>query len=177
MLFAILAAANIRSFARLGYPPYRIVLETNNQLSQNNTEGLTVSAFVGIVDLKTGEMDYVNAGQPNTLIKRAGTNFEEVNEVKSFVLANMENVNFQQNHFDFMQGDMMMLYTRGVSSTRNEYGEEFSEAYVNIQLNEIIKQEYQLDKILEEMKNSVMEFKNNSQDTSSGVMLLFRFFG
>jgi len=89
----------------------------------------------------------------------------------------MENVNFQQNHFDFMQGDMMMLYTRGVSSTRNEYGEEFSEAYVNIQLNEIIKQEYQLDKILEEMKNSVMEFKNNSQDTSSGVMLLFRFFG
>ena len=177
MLFAILAAANIRSFARLGYQPYRIVLETNNQLSQNNTEGLTVSAFVGIVDLKTGEMDYVNAGQPTTLVKRAGTNFEEVNEIKSFVLANMENVNFQQNHLNFMQGDMMMLYTRGVSSTRNEQGEEFSEAYVNIQLNEIIKQEYQLDKILEEMKNSVMEFKNNSQDTSSGVMLLFRFFG
>ncbi|NLB17665.1 MAG: SpoIIE family protein phosphatase, partial [Syntrophomonadaceae bacterium] len=62
MLFTILAASNIRSYARLGYQPYRIVLETNNQLSHNNTEGLTVSAFVGVVDLKTGEMDYINAG-------------------------------------------------------------------------------------------------------------------
>src|SRR5690606_15524214 len=35
-MFAVLAATNIRSFARLGYQPYRIVLETNNQLSQNN---------------------------------------------------------------------------------------------------------------------------------------------
>ena len=175
ILFAVLAAANIRSFARLGYQPYRIVLETNNQLSQNNTEGLTVSVFVGIVDLKTGEMDYVNAGMPNTLVKRAGVGFEEVSEVKNFVLANMENVNFRQDHIDFMQGDMMMLYTSGVAKTRNQDGDEFSEAYVNIQLNEIIKHEYELDKILEAMKESLIEFKGGSQETSSGIMLIFRY--
>lgn len=177
MLFAVLAAANIRSFARLGYQPYRIVLETNNQLSQNNTEGLTVTAFVGLVNLKTGEMDYINAGQPTTIIKRAGTDFEEVNEVKSFTLANMENVNFHQNHINLMQGDMMMLYTSGISQTRNESGDEFSEAYVSIQLNEIIKREYELDKILKAMNKSLVEFKNGFDDTSGGVMLLFRFFG
>ena len=177
MLFAVLAAANIRSFARLGYNPYRIVLETNNQLSQNNTEGLTVSVFVGVIDLRTGEMDYINAGMPNTIIKRAGASFEEVSEVKSFVLANMENVNFQQNHIDLMQGDMMMLYTSGISKTKNQYGEEFSEPYVTIQLNEIIKNEHELDKILKAMKQSLIEFKSGSNDASSGIMLLFRFFG
>lgn len=177
MLFAILAAANIRSFARLGYQPYRIVWETNNQLSQNNTEGLTVSAFVGVVDLRTGEMDYINAGQPPTLFKRAGTNFAEFNEVKSFVLANMENVNFHQNHIDFMQGDVMMLYTSDVSETKNERGDEFSEAHISVQLNEIIKREYELDKILEAMNKSLREFKNGAEDTSGGVMLMFRFFG
>ncbi len=177
MLFAILAAANIRSFARLGYQPYRIVLETNNQLSQNNTEGLTISAFVGIVDLKTGEMDYIIAGQPTTIVKRAGTSFEEVSEVKSFGLANMENVNFHQNRINFMQGDTMMLYTSGVSNAKNEHGEEFSEAYITAQLNEIIKQEYELGKILEEMNNSLIEFKAGSQDNSGGAMLIFRFYG
>ncbi|NLB17548.1 MAG: SpoIIE family protein phosphatase [Syntrophomonadaceae bacterium] len=177
MLFAVLAAANIRSFARLGYQPYRIVLETNNQLSQNNTEGLTVTAFVGLVNLKTGDMDYINAGQPTTIIKRAGTDFEEVNEVKSFTLANMENVNFHQNHINLMQGDMMMLYTSGISQTRNESGEEFSEAYVSIQLNAIIKQEYQLKDILKAMNNSLAEYKGGLEDSAGGVMMIFRFFG
>jgi serine phosphatase RsbU (regulator of sigma subunit) len=176
-MFAVLAAANIRSFARLGYRPYRIVLETNNQLSQNNTEGLTVSAFVGVVDLNTGEMDYINAGMPNTLVKRAGTSFEEVDEVKSFVLANMENVNFQQNRIEFMQGDVLMLYTSGIANTKNQYGEEFTEPYVTIQLNEIIKREYELEKILETMKESLLEFSDGSDDTSGGTMLIFRFFG
>lgn len=177
MIFAILAAANIRSFARLGYQPYRIVLETNNQLSQNNTEGLTISAFVGIVDLKTGEMNYINAAQPATIIKRAGTSFEEVTEVKSFGMGNMENVNFHQNQINLMQGDVMMLYTSGVSRTKNQYGEEFSEAHIVNQLNETIKQEYVLDRILGEMQQALIEFKANSQDSPEGVMLLFRFFG
>ena len=177
MLFAVLAAANIRSFARLGYQPYRIVWETNNQLSQNNTEGVTVSAFIGVVDLQTGEMDYINAGQPTTIVKQAGTSFEEVNEVKSFVLANMENVNFRQNHINFMQGDVMMLYTSGVSETKNDRGDEFSEAYVGVQLNEIVKREYALDKILDALNKSLIEFKNGSEDTSGGIMLIFRFFG
>lgn len=177
IIFSVLATANIRSFARLGYEPYRIVLETNNQLSQNNTEGLTVSAFVGVIDLKTGEMDYINAGMPNTIVKRAGSGFEEVEEVESFVLANMENVNFSQNHIDFMQGDVLMLYTSGVSKTKNQYGDEFSEPYVSIQLNEIIKREYELDKILNVMNESLVEFRSGSDDTSSGIMLIFRFFG
>lgn len=176
-MFAVLAAANIRSFARLGYRPYRIVLETNNQLSQNNTEGLTVSAFVGVIDLKTGEMDYINAGMPNTLVKRAGRGFEEISEVKSFVLANMENVNFHQNHVDFMQGDMLVVYTSSIAKTKNQYGDEFSEPYVTIQLNEIIKREYELEKILDTMKETLVEFSSGAGDTSNGAMLIFRFMG
>lgn len=176
-MFAVLAAANIRSFARLGYQPYRIVLETNNQLSQNNTEGLNVAVFVGVVDLRTGEMDYINAGMPNTLVKRAGAGFEEINEVKSFVLANMENVNFHQNHIDFMQGDMLMVYTSGIANTKNQYGDEFSEPYVTIQLNEIIKREYELVTILETMKETLIEFSSGSGEASSGTMLIFRFMG
>ncbi|MGI5875967.1 MAG: PP2C family protein-serine/threonine phosphatase [Dethiobacteria bacterium] len=177
ILFAVLATTNIRSFARLGYSPHRIVSETNNQLSQNNTEGLSISVFVGVIDLQTGEMDYVNAGMPNTIIKWAGKNFEEVNEVKSFVLANMENATFHQNHIDFMQGDMMMLYTSGIPKTRNQYGDEFSEPYVVIQLNGIIKREHELDKILEAMNESLIEFREGAEEISSGIMLLFRFFG
>ncbi len=89
----------------------------------------------------------------------------------------MENVNFQQNHITFMQGDTMVLYTSGVSEAKNRQGEEFSEAYITIQLNEIIKHEYQLDRILEEMKKSLNEFQEGAPETSSGVMLMFRFFG
>lgn len=176
-MFAVLAATNIRSFARLGYQPYRIVLETNNQLSQNNTEGLTVSVFVGIVDLRTGEMDYVNAGMPPTLVKRAGAVFEEVNEVTSFVLANMENVNFHQNHLELMQGDMLMVYSDGVAKTKNKDGDEFSEPYVTIQLNEIIKREYQLDRILAGMKEALLEFSSGAAETAGGAMLIFRYLG
>lgn len=89
----------------------------------------------------------------------------------------MENVNFQQNHLDFMQGDMLMLYTSGVSKAKNKYGEEFSEPYVVIQLNEIIKREHELDRIVNALKESLLEFTSGSGDTSGGVMLLFRYFG
>lgn len=66
---------------------------TNRQLCESNDAGLFVTAWMGILDLTTGEFIYVNAGHNPPLIRRKTGEFEYVRGRAGFVLAGMEGSN------------------------------------------------------------------------------------
>ena len=59
----MIAMTHIKNYAKLGYSSSRILAETNNRLSGQNREALTVSVFLGILNLRTGLMEYVDGLQ------------------------------------------------------------------------------------------------------------------
>ena len=85
-LFAVITKTHIKNYAQLGYQPDRILAETNNQLSYKNDAGLTASVFVGIVDLQTGMLQYINAGQMTPLWKNSGGDFKFLKSKSCFAL-------------------------------------------------------------------------------------------
>lgn len=119
-MLAVVTKTHIKNYAQLGYQPDRILVETNNQLSYRNDAGLTVSVFIGIIDLVTGSMQYVNAGQAPPLWKHSGADFDFLRAKSCFSLGNMENVPYWQQSVRLAQGDMVFLYTRGLAETQDE---------------------------------------------------------
>ena len=59
----MIAMTHIKNYAKLGYSSSRILAETNNRLSGQNRGALTVSVFLGILNLRTGLMEYVDGLQ------------------------------------------------------------------------------------------------------------------
>lgn len=176
-LFAVITKTHIKNYSQLGYDPDRILSETNNQLSYKNEAGLTVSVFVGIVDLRTGVFWYSNAGGMSQLWKHSGSGFEFLTAKSDFALAGMENVPYRKQYVRFAQGDMLFLYTPGVPETTDEKGNEYTGEYLHEYVNDIVKQQYDMRDIAGSIMADLKRFSGGMPQKRDSTLLLFRYFG
>jgi len=179
MLSAMLAATNIRCFARMGYQPYRIAMETNNQLAQNRGDNreLTVAAQIAQIDLKSGVMKYVNAGMPPMLLKETGAGFAFDSRPAGFLLGEMPGVSFTQDTRRLSQGNTILLMSGGVPKMKNENGLEFTTAYVQSGINLVSSREYDLKAMTDMLEYMLESFRGKAELEADTSMILFRYFG
>ena len=127
-LFMVIAKTLIKDHAQLGTTPAEVFTQVNAKLCEANEEGLFVTAWMGILQISTGHMAYVNAGHNPPLLRRGGGGYEYLHARPGFVLAGMEGMRYRQAELDLAPGDALYLYTDGVTEAtdaRDElYGEE-----------------------------------------------------
>ena len=78
-----------------------------------------VTAWMGVLDLETGALQFANAGHNPPLLKRADGEFEYLRSRAGFVLAGMEGVKYRINQLTLSAGDRLFLYTDGVTEATN----------------------------------------------------------
>lgn len=126
-LFMVIAKTLIKNRAQLGHTPAEVFTAVNNQLCENNEAGLFVTAWMGILDINTGEFAFANAGHNPPLLKRASGEYEYLRTRPAFVLAGMEGVRYRQGSMTLEPGDMLYLYTDGVTEATNSENELYGE--------------------------------------------------
>jgi sigma-B regulation protein RsbU (phosphoserine phosphatase) len=102
-----------------------IAARTNDRLVESNDEGMFVTVFTGVLDVGTGEFVYVNAGHNPPLIGRDGS-FEFLPTANSPMLGVMEGMEFPAERLTLSPGDMLFLYTDGVTEAMNDRREIFT---------------------------------------------------
>ncbi|MFT4106960.1 MAG: SpoIIE family protein phosphatase [Lacrimispora sp.] len=177
IMLAAITTTIMKSYAQLGYLPARIMAETNNQISNNNRAELNVSAFLGILNLVSGKLDYVNSGDMIPLIKKSGQVFEPLPNKKGIRLGSMENVPYFQQSVRLVQGDMLFLYSPGVAEASDERGNVYSDSCVTEQMNEITKQEIGLERIIGVMSEDIRKFQGRQPQEQDHTMLMIRYYG
>ena len=101
---------------------------TNDQLCQNNEALMFVTAFIGMLDIKTGRFVYVNAGHnPPVLYRAAEDACQYIKTKKTFVLGVMEGREYVRQECVFFPGDRLFLYTDGVTEALNESNDMYGE--------------------------------------------------
>lgn len=127
-LFMMTAKTIIKDLAENRLPVNEIFTKTNEKLCQNNESGMFVTAWMGILNLKTGKLQYANAGHNPPLLLHDGGGFEYLKARAGFVLAGMEGIRYRLNELTLSPGDRIFLYTDGVTEATNAqqqlYGEE-----------------------------------------------------
>ena len=112
------------------------VTKVNNLLCESNSEGLFVTAFEGVLDLVTGEFNFVNAGHEAPYICKAGKGFEPYKIKAGFVLAGMEDMKYKGGSITLEEGDKIFQYTDGVTEATNVSNELYGRERLNAVLNE-----------------------------------------
>ena len=134
-MFMMRAKTIIKDLAESGIPVNEIFIKANEKLCENNESGMFVTAWMGILDIETGVLQYANAGHNPPLLKRADGEFELLKSRAGFVLAGMEGMVYRAGELTLGRGDRLFLYTDGVSEATNAenelYGEERLIAFMN----------------------------------------------
>lgn len=134
-LFMVIAKTLIKDHAKHGTSPEVVFTEVNRLLCEANDEGMFVTAWMGVLNLSTGHLDYVNAGHNPPLLRRAGGGYDYLRTRCGFVLAGLEGTRYRCCSLDLSPGDALFLYTDGVTEATNAaqqlYGEERLAAVLN----------------------------------------------
>ena len=127
-MFMMSAKTIIKDLAERGLSVDEIFTRANEKLCENNESGMFVTAWMGILDLTTGKMQFANAGHNPPLLRRADGSFEYLRSRAGFVLAGMEGIRYRVNELTLNSGDRLFLYTDGVPEATNTenvlYGED-----------------------------------------------------
>ncbi len=97
----------------------------NGRLAQSNDEGMFVTVFTGVLDVRTGAFVYVNAGHNPPLVRRNGE-FAFLPIAQGPMLGVMEGMAFPAERLTLSPGDMLFLYTDGVTEAMNARRELFT---------------------------------------------------
>jgi sigma-B regulation protein RsbU (phosphoserine phosphatase) len=126
-LFMAVTRTLVRSISDNVHSPSTIVESLNRSISQNNDSNMFVTLFLGVLDLKTGELLYTNAGHnPPVLIRKNGETF--MFEKTKFIPAGLfEDFKYGESSLKLESGDKLFLYTDGVSEAENVQGDLFGE--------------------------------------------------
>lgn len=99
------------------------ITKINKALSINNNNMMFVTVFVCILNLKTGEVNYVDGGHECPLILRGGKKVEIFKKETGFPICIDPDFDYKQFQFNLQPGDTIVLYTDGLEDAHNEADE------------------------------------------------------
>lgn len=134
-MFMMTAKTIIKGYAESGISVDEVFTTANKKLCESNDTGMFVTAWMGVLDLTTGKVDFANAGHNPPLVRHGDGTFTYLRSRPGLVLAGMEGIRYRRNELMLAPGDEIYLYTDGVTEATdaNEalYGEERLQVLMN----------------------------------------------
>jgi serine phosphatase RsbU (regulator of sigma subunit) len=127
-LFMALSRTLMRTFA-VQHPdlPEQVCALTNQRIIEDAGDNMFVTAFYGVLDPPSGRLTYANAGHNPPLLLRAGSQTPEKLTRTGAALGIMEDLTWQSESVTLHPGDVLVLYTDGVTEAQNAAGELFED--------------------------------------------------
>lgn len=149
----------------------------NAQLNQNNEELMFVTVFLAMLNLKTGKLIYVNAAHNPPLILHDGKyEYLPKNEKRVPPLGVRPKTHYEQKELQMSKGDVLFMYTDGVTEAENNEGELYSNERLEEFLNST-KKDLQLEEILAEVRQSIKVHADGAKQSDDITMLALRYKG
>ena len=114
-MFMMTSKTIIKGYAESGIPVNDVFTVANEKLCESNEAGMFVTAWMGVLELKTGLVEFANAGHNPPLVRHRNGKFEYLRVRPGLVLAGMEDIKYKKNELKLSAGDEIFLYTDGVT--------------------------------------------------------------
>jgi sigma-B regulation protein RsbU (phosphoserine phosphatase) len=165
----------IKSRAADDNEPASILTHVNNELSQDNQSSMFVTVFLGVINIKTGVLEYTNAGHNPPYIKRRDGTVEKVGAFHGPVIGAMPGMPYKQDSTRFSKGDIILVYTDGVTETFNEEDQLFSEERLaDLLLGDGLDS---TEQIIKTTLSNVKQFQGEAEQADDVTILAVQYIG
>jgi sigma-B regulation protein RsbU (phosphoserine phosphatase) len=124
-LFMALSRIVIRVSATMFSNVAEAISFANPIISRDSQTGMFVTVFYGVLDNEKHTLSYVNAGHNPPLIFRAGSDEPEELPATGIAMGALEDAPYEQGEVSVNAGDILILYTDGVTEAVNDENEMF----------------------------------------------------
>lgn len=178
-LFGALASSLVRATARLYDDPSRVLAAVNRQLAERNEANLFVTLFYGVLDRRSGELTYCNAGhEPPLHMHRRDSGdlwVERTPTTKGLPLGLVPDTPFESGTIKLDVNDNLVLFTDGITEAENNDNRLFSAA----SLNELLLQQSSSAPadIIKSVLHDVRAFAGNHPQSDDITLMVIRYDG
>jgi sigma-B regulation protein RsbU (phosphoserine phosphatase) len=175
-LFMAVSSTLFKASAKPGTPPEEILYRVNNDLCADNEASMFVTAFFGILNIRTGEIVYSNGGHNPPYIRRTSGDVEFLQCASGLALGVMEEFTFVRDIISLKPGDDIVLYTDGVTEAINRQDEFFSDG----RLEEFLRKTgstYSACHLVQSISGTVHDFAAGAVQSDDITLLVIRYNG
>ena len=116
-----------RTIAAHFHMPAEIMMALNATLAENNESNMFCTAFLGVLDLNTGNLQYCNAGHNAPVIIEPTGEVKFMEVVPNLPFGLFGDFPYEGQECDLVQGTSLLLYTDGVTEAENKENSLYSD--------------------------------------------------
>jgi len=168
---AVMAYGMLHEIAKIEAKPNKILSRLNNGLLPLLQESMFTALNLGILNPKTKQLYYSNAGQTYPIIKRNG-NVKGI-ELGGLPLGILADTTYDEEVIDLHSGDYLIFYTDGLTDAMNEEGE----IYGTDRLNELIRNapsDLSANEMIQYILHDVQKFVGESKQYDDITLIVLR---
>lgn len=153
-----------------------VVSRVNRAIHADMPRGMFISLFYGILDLDTNRLTYVRAGHEPALLLRAGSPAPELLSAGGLALGFDEGPVFdamlEEQTVELGAGDLLALYTDGITEAANAGGDEFGRDRLVATLAG--QEQTPLPRVVEKLNRYLRQFSALASRNDDRTLLLVR---
>jgi sigma-B regulation protein RsbU (phosphoserine phosphatase) len=172
-MFIAITRSLVKAVAPLAATPGECMAFVNTMLSRDNPQTLFATCFYAVLDTRSGEVAFCNAGHPPPLIRRADGRVEAIRDVSGVALGVMEDLDYDTGRFSLAPGDTINIYTDGVTEAQDDQEALFEEARLITRLGQI--EDTTPEAVIGAIVHSVEEFVGDAPQFDDITLLTLRF--
>ena len=174
-LFMAVTKTLIKSKATQGLTPDTVLTRVNEDLSLDNPFSMFVTLFLGILDVRTGEMQYCNGGHNPPYLLRAEGGADPLESTNGIALGAWDEAVYQSKTMILEKGDAVFLYTDGVTEAMNNSDDLFTDKRLAAELNQLTNKDTK--QIVLRIQEKVRSFAEGAPQADDITIMALRYYG
>ena len=173
-IFMAVSRTLIRATGLKGISTEECMNYVNRLLCNENVSCMFVTVFYGILNTSTGSVEYVNAGH-NPPYLLCGDHVQKVELTGDAILGCMEDFDFHSRKLQMKPGELLFLFTDGVTEAFNIHEELYGdERLVTFLQSHLL---HPAEEVVKESIQAVSEFSSGRAQSDDITLLAIRYHG
>ena len=171
-IFMAVSRTLIRATGVNGGSPADCITRSNKLLAAESVDCMFVTVFYGILNVKTGEVSYCNAGHnPPYILKRDGQ-VEVLPTQQDPMMGAIDGIVYHEDSLQLNPGDALVMFTDGVTEAMNKDNEEFGEKRLEDTIADVAMHNCQ--QINDAIKADVAAFTDGAEQSDDITVLALK---
>ena len=173
-MFMMKAITCFKNIASINLTPKETLEKVNEKLIVGNDSEMFVTCLYAIINTENGKMVYANAGHTKPVVGK-NKNFHFLNCNSGFLLGVMEDIFVIDEEYQLSHGELVTLYTDGITEARRSDGAFYGEERM---LDLYNKKNYScLLELHAELKDDIMTFVDNAPQSDDITYITLKYHG
>jgi phosphoserine phosphatase RsbU/P len=174
-LFMAITRTLLKASTSADAQPQSVLERVNDRLGEENDSCMFVTVFCGILNIASGVVIYANGGHNPPLTIAGGETVSYIDMPKGVALGVMDGAHYHRAELVLKPGDVLFMYTDGVTEAMNLRNELFSEK--RLQEDLFALRGHALEAMSQGLMERIMTFAEGAQQSDDITMIALKYHG